>query len=151
MATIDKQPMAYHTGLYVTVPITTSAAVHKGMPVVYSSGYAIEASSDSTGILGIALADAASGDDVLVILATPATIFVGNVYHGTEASAITAVTQRGTAYSIYVASYMAHVAIDDTSNHIVKVLSLYPEDTVADIYGRVLFKFTSYGQVDSLS
>jgi len=145
----------------IEVPEAASQTFKKGEAVYMVSGYATEftatVETDGSGairFLGFAAEDAhndasavANGVKVKVYVANDDTIFEGNIYHGTAASAITAVTDFD-ASILYPLKQLASqgdgmVAVDkeDTANHIdaCQIIGFKPEHAIGDIYGRVRF------------
>jgi hypothetical protein len=78
--------------------------------------------------------------------------FVMNVYHTTQASAITAQAQLGTVYGLVVVAGQFHADIENVataedathSSGRVKVVGFYKEDAIGDIYGRVVVEFEEW-------
>lgn len=149
MATIDLLPMRVAYTISGGAPQIqwykegTSQSFKAGQPVVKSSQVVTACTSDATSILGIAVADATgtTNADCPVYVANRDTIFEGNVYHSTPASAVTAETVKETKWALYVASNKGHVDIEDSSHDAIQVLDISPKDALGDIYGRVHFMF----------
>jgi len=141
---------AEETGLLVEA---ASQSFKAGALLQLSSGkFAIAVGTEGTPslIAAQAMADATgtTNADIFVAPISPLDIFVMNVYHGTAASAITALSQLGTAYGIKLVSGKWHVDIETTtvedathSDARVNVIGFWPEDAIGDIYGRVLVEF----------
>lgn len=119
------------------VCLSGAAATRTGItkPGTDASGY---------GILGFAADDAAGAISSFraVYLASPATIFVGNVGHSvTSANAQTAATDLGIAYGLTSLSGRTYVDKYKTSfsTTMVRVVGFHDADVVPSFYGRVLF------------
>lgn len=108
-------------------------------PVKLSSGKVAIAASNDTDILGFALRAATETEDsvIPVALAVPQNEFLLNVYHSTEASAITAVTMVGSCYALIMSSGNPYIDIEDSTNKVLQIDRLLKEDAVGSIYGRV--------------
>ena len=102
------------------------------------------------GIIGFAAEDAlgAISSFRAVYIATPETIFVGNIWHSTSASAQTAASDLGKTYGLTSVSAAAaiggtHTFVDKAktavSTVMVRVVGLHEQDTVPSFYGRVYF------------
>ena len=87
----------------------------------------------------MALQDASGITDtaMAVAIAEEGVTFELNVYHGTPASAITAITQVGSSFGLMISSNKHYVDITETTHRIFKVRKLSPKDAVGDRYGRV--------------
>lgn len=148
MATIPLLPAEVRnegTGYVKHFPEAASQSFKKGEFVYLASGKVTVCASDATTILGMAMQDATGTTDTSlpVFVATASTLFVGNVYHGTPGSAITAVTTcfpDAGPYALYVASNKHHVDIGDTGHDSILPVALDGRDTVGDTYGRIEFK-----------
>jgi len=80
---------------------------------------------------------------------TPDSLFDMVVFHGTPASAITAVNQRGENYGLEVVTFEGYYAIDETTTIALRVVDLSPMFAVADKWGTAFVKFIStYCQSD---
>lgn len=103
----------------------------------------------STRFLGFAAGDGsnttAGAVNTPVYIANDDTIFEGNIYHGTAASAITALTDVATLLPLkqLTTTGLGIIAVDkeDTASQIdsCRIIQLSPKDTVGDTYGRVWF------------
>lgn len=96
------------------------------------------------GIVGFAADDAAGAISSFraVYIATPETVFVGNVGHSvTSASAQTAATDLGKAYGLTSLSGRTYVDKYKTafSTTMCRVVGLHDADTVPSFYGKVYF------------
>lgn len=133
---------------YLTFPEAASQTFKRGQFVYLSSGYVTACADDAVSILGMAMEDAHNGDAganyINVALAESNTIFEANVYHGTPASAVTAITTpcdgANSVFGLQVDSNKCYVDIEDTTHDAFLVIGLSPKDAVGDRYGRVLFK-----------
>lgn len=134
-------------------PEAASQTFKKGEPVYLVSGYITEFTADAdTGsqrLLGFAAEDAhnstAGAYDVAVFIGNADTIFMASVYHATDASAVTAITQPATQHPLYrdTTNSLARVDIGDTEDkikccEIVEVVKA-PGFAVGDKYGWVKF------------
>lgn len=107
--------------------------------IVVAYGNTLGANDD---IMGFALEDASGTTDnkIRVLLITKPTLVRLPVMHATAASAITAVTQVGTAYELTLdANGILGVQIDATTNVKGKVASIAPSYPVGEQYGLVDF------------
>lgn len=125
---------AFKAGEMVCLSGGAGNAVGLTRPPVDASGF---------GILGFA-ADDASGTTSAkkgVYIATPDTVFIGNVGHATSASAQTAATDLGQLYGLTSLSGRTYVDKGKTSLSTVmaRVIGLYEDDNVPCFYGRVYF------------
>ncbi|HEY6019931.1 MAG TPA: hypothetical protein VIY48_08510 [Candidatus Paceibacterota bacterium] len=96
------------------------------------------------GILGFAADDAAGAISSFrgVHVATPSTIFVGNVGHSvTSANAQTAATDLGLCYGLTTLSGRTYVDKNKTtvSTTMCRVVGLHGQDAVPTFYGKVYF------------
>jgi hypothetical protein len=102
------------------------------------------ATDEATRFDGQVLEDASETVDTLILCALPrvGASFISSVYHSTEASAITAITQRGTRYGLKVVSNRHYLDIEDTSNKIflLKDIILPVGHAIGDVYGLVEFE-----------
>lgn len=123
-------------------PEAASQSFKAGQFVYLSSGKVTVCSDDASSILGLAVSDATGVTDseCAVYIANTDTIFEGNVYHSTPASAVTAITQVGEQYALKVLSNKCYVDIEDTSHDAFQIVSLSERDAVGDQYGRVQFQ-----------
>lgn len=93
-----------------------------------------------------------SGNNVHMRRLTRDCIFEMNVYHGTAASAITALTQVGQIYAVKKVSGIWVVDIESTAESAtvkigrVKVIGISKSDTLGDTYGRVLVNFVEQSE-----
>jgi predicted RecA/RadA family phage recombinase len=158
MATISLRPMSAVStisgGVYEIrrYPEAASQSFKKGELVYLASGKVTICGADPSLILGMAMEDATGTTDtsIAVAIANKDTVFEGNVYHGTPASAITAVTDIGTDYGVVNANNKWYVDVSDTSNVRILVRDLSKKDVVGDTYGRVLFQvMQDYCQLDT--
>lgn len=125
-----------------TYPEAASQSFKAGQFVYLASGKVTVCADDATTILGMAMQDATgvTDSDILVALAVPENTFEANVYHGTPASAVTAITQVGVNYALQVDSNKCYVDIEDTSHDAFVVRAISRKDAVGDQYGRVIFQ-----------
>lgn len=133
-------------------PEAASQSFKAGELVYLASGKVTICGADPSLILGMAMEDATgtTNTDLAVAIANKDTVFEGNVYHGTPASAITAITDVGTDYGVVNADNKWYVDVSDTSNVRILVRDLSKKDAVGDTYGRVLFQvMQDYCQLDS--
>lgn len=116
----------------------------------------------NTEIAGQALEAATGVTDTAVKFRVirPDSVFMMNVYHGTAASAVTAITQLGTAYGIIKPSAtgkwhvdIENTTIEDGTTALGKVMVVgFPDtnpadcvaNTIGDIYGLVYVKFLTF-------
>lgn len=118
------------------VCLSGAAATRTGIttPPTDASGY---------GILGFAADNAAGVISSFkgVYIATPETIFVGNVYHATSASAQTAASDLGKCYGLTSLSGRTGVDKGKTamSTVLCRVVGLHEQDAVPSFYGKVYF------------
>lgn len=126
-------------------PEAAAQTFKKGAPLVLTVGYLNECGADPALIIGFATRDGqdgtAAGDKTQTVeLASPDTVFEGNIGDGSDA-AVTAATDRGKAYGIAKRSADGKWYVDnsDTSNKRVMVLDLADHDATGDIMGRVYF------------
>lgn len=119
------------------VCLSGAAATRTGItkPGTDASGY---------GILGFAADDAAGSISSYrgVYVASPATVFVGNVGHSvTSANAQTAATDLGLCYGLTSLSGRTYVDKYKTavSTTMCRVVGLHKQDTVPTFYGKVYF------------
>jgi hypothetical protein len=121
-------------------PEAASQTFKKGQAIYLSSGKVAACATDAVLIAGFACQDASGITDteIAVAIAQPGTLFEMNIYHSTPASAITAVTDVGTRYGLYVSGNKSYVDKEDLVNLRFVVVALSPKDTVGDTYGRVL-------------
>lgn len=116
--------------------LSGAAATRTGIttPPVDASGY---------GIIGFAAEDAAGAISSFraVYIATPETIFVGNVQHSTSASAQTAASDLGKIYGLTTLSGKTAVDKSKTavSTAMCRVVGLHEQDAVPSFYGKVYF------------
>ena len=129
-------------------PEAASQSFKKGELVYLVSGKVTVCSADATTILGMALADASGTTDteIPVAILDDNARFIANVYHATDASAVTAVTNVGVKYAYYVSSNVGRVDIGDTSNDAIIIEELYNGDAVGDKYGRVICRIIPAAQ-----
>jgi hypothetical protein len=134
---------------YLTFPEAESQTFKRGQFVYLSSGYVTACADDAVSILGMAAEDAnddsaAGTHEISVALAESHAIFEANVYHGTPASAVTAITTpcngANSVFALQVDSNKCYVDLEDTGHDAFLVIGLSPKDAVGDTYGRVLFK-----------
>jgi hypothetical protein len=123
--------------------LSGAAATRTGIttPPVDASGY---------GIIGFAAEDAAGAISSFraVYIATPATIFCGNIWHSTSASAQTAASDVGKCYGLTTVSAAATIGGTKTfidkaktamSTVLVRVVGLHEQDAVPSFYGKAYF------------
>lgn len=124
----------------LTFPEAASQSFKAGEAVYLNNGKVTVCANNATTILGFAVADATgiTDADCEVFIATGDLVLEMNVYHGTAASAVTAITQPGTLYAIEVVDNKVYCAIDEEGADAVVVIGLSPRDNVGDQYGRVL-------------
>jgi len=142
MATIALQPARVQEVAKARVeysPEAASQSFKEGQLVYLSSGKVTACASDQPLIAGMALQDASGTEDtkIAVAIARPGVWFEMNVYHATPASAVTAVTDVGKKYGLYVADNKCYCDKEDTVNTRFVVVALSPQDSVGDQYGRV--------------
>lgn len=127
------------TGVF---PEAASQSFKAGEFVYLASGKVTVCADDAVAILGMAAHDASGTTDanVIVYLAHPDNVFEANVYHGTPASAVTAITQVGVNYALQVDSNKHYVDIEDTGHDAFVVTGISERDTLGDQYGRVYFR-----------
>jgi len=98
------------------------------------------------GIVGFAADDAGTAISAVlgVYVATPDTIFIGNVGHSTSASAQTAATDCFQLFGLTSLSGRTYVDKSkggaNVSTAMVRVLGFHEQDDVPTFYGRVLFQ-----------
>lgn len=125
----------FKAGEMVCLSGSTGNAIGITKPPTDASGY---------GILGFA-ADDASGSVSSwkgVYVATPETVFVGNVGHSTSALAQTAALDVGQKYGLTSLSGRTYVDKSKTacSTAMVRVLGVHNADSVPCFYGKVYFQ-----------
>lgn len=158
MATIDKvavYPVKTRSGnspekLYF--PEAATQSFKKGEMVYLSGGKVTVCGADPTLIAGFAAEDASGTTDTKkpVWIANADTIFSANIYHPTETSAVTAVSDVGTNYGLVTVSNKTHVDKSETTNTRVTIVELSSLDNVGDTYGRVHFIIGGkYRQLDN--
>lgn len=133
-------------------PEAASQSFKKGEFVYLASGKLTVCGADPATILGIAMEDATGTTDtkLAVAIANKDTVFEGNVYHATPASAITAITTIGTDYGIVNANNKWYIDLANETNVRVLIRDLSKKDAVGDTYGRVLFQvIQDYCQLDT--
>lgn len=146
-------------------PEAASQTFKKGeMVYLDGSGHVAEftASVDdgSTRFLGFAAEDghndtAAATHKVKVMLPTDDSVFEGNIYHSTAASAITALTDVASGTLLPFVQLPSQgdgmVAVDkeNTSGQIdcIRIVNLSPKHAVGDVYGRVEFIVEAAGRL----
>lgn len=123
------------------LPEAASQTFEAGEWVYLASGKVTVCANDAQVIAGIALEPASGVEDTDLRIAVPR---VGcktemTIYHSTEASAITAVTQVGTRYALIIASNIHYVDIEDETNlaFLVTKITKRVGYAVGDVYGRV--------------
>jgi len=131
-------------------PEAASQTFKRGDFVYLASGKVTEAVAPGSNLkddgnlaIGIAAGDASGTTDQAcsVILLDDDLQICLPVTHATASSAITAVTQVGTAYELEnVTSYGYAVAIDNTGNPIAKVVEIADQYPVGEQYGWVWVK-----------
>ena len=132
-------------GIVRSLPEAASASFKRMEFVTLSSGKVAALSGTDPAaatILGVVLHDAAviTDNPTLVFVPDPECQFIGNIYHATPSSAVTAVTDVGTNYGLVEVSDKVHVDKADTTNTKVKITDLDTRDAVGDRYGRVIFR-----------
>lgn len=127
------------TGVY---PEAASQSFKAGEFVYLVSGKVTVCADDAVAILGMAAHDASGVENtnVIVYLAHPDNVFEANVYHGTAADAVTAITLVGVNYALKVVSNKHYPDIGDTGHDAFVIIALSPKDAVGDQYGRVHFQ-----------
>jgi predicted RecA/RadA family phage recombinase len=138
------------SGQIMMLPEAATQSFKKYEFVYLSSGKVTACADDATTVAGIALTDASGTTDRQVTVYVPNhhCVFSMSVYHSTPASAVTAITLRGTACALQVDSNKHYVDIEDTgtaSKHIFIITDISPEHSVGDQYGRVYVKIKSSG------
>jgi len=123
-------------------PEAAGQSFKRGQFVYLASGKVTACADDAAAILGMALKDASTvtDTDVPVALADANTLYEMCVYHGTPASAITAITQVGVNYALQVDDNKCYVDIEDTGNDAFVVEGFSPVDAIGDQYGRVFVR-----------
>ena len=125
------------------VCLSGAAATRTGVtvPPTDASGY---------GIIGFAAEDAlgAISSFRAIYIATPETIFVGNMWHSTSASAQSAASDLGKTFGLTTVSGASTIGGTKTfidkaktavSTVMVRVVGLYEQDTHPSFYGRAYF------------
>jgi hypothetical protein len=112
----------------------------KGQAIYFSLGKVIVCASDANLIAGFACQDASGTEDtpIAVAIAQPGVLFEMNIYHSTPTSAITAISDVGAKYGLYVEGNKSFCDKGDTTNTRFVVIALSLKDKVGDTYGRVL-------------
>jgi hypothetical protein len=128
-----------------TYPEAASQTFKRGDFVYLASGKVTEARAPGNNLIdsgntpiGIAAANASgtTDEDCVVILLTEDLEICLPVTHATAASAITAITQVGTAYELENVTDKGYAyAIDDTGNPMVKVTAISEQYPVGEQYG----------------
>lgn len=128
-------------GIKVTASEAASQSFKRDELVYLVAGKVTVVASAGTVIWAIALADATgvTDADCDVQVDDGTLVLRGNVYHGTVASAVTAVANLGIKYGLYIADNKVHVDISNTSNDAVVITSL-DKGEIGDVYGRCNFK-----------
>ncbi len=128
-------------GVKTTATEAASQSFLKGELVYLVAGKVTVVASGGTVIWGIALQDATgTTDEPIDVQVDDGTLVLrGNVYHGTAASAVTAVANLGIKYGIYVSGNKAHLDISNTANDAAVITSL-DKGEIGDVYGRCNFK-----------
>lgn len=124
----EKASESFKIGQFVKLDLTTGR---------------IEAcASDDIVCVGIAAKDASGTVDTKcpVILALPETNFAVSCYHATPSSAITAQTQVGNKYELYVGSNLCHCDIAASTNKFFHVQQISNRHDVGDRYGDMVVK-----------
>ena len=141
MAIVTLQSVNIPTDVTIfNFPEAVSQSFKKGQAVYLVAGKVTVCASDAALIAGFACQDASGVVDteIAIAITAPGILFEMNIYHSTPASAITAITDVGTKYGLYVAGNKSYVDKEDTINMRFVVVALSPRDNVGDQYGRVL-------------
>jgi len=124
----------FKAGEMVNLSGGTTLGIGLTVPPTDASGFGIVgfAADDATGVTSAMKA---------VYVATPETIFVGNVYHATSASAQTGPNDLGRCYGLTSLSGRTGVDKGKTamSTVLCRVVGLHEQDAVPSFYGRVYF------------
>lgn len=117
------------------------------------SGKITVCADDAVLIAGLALEDASgvTDNEILVAVPKPGCKFISSVFHSTDASAITAITQRGTRFGLQVDSNKHYIDIEDTSNlaFLATRIVLPAGHSIGDQFG--LLEFEILDEVNELS
>ena len=126
----------------------------KGAPLVWSSGYLVEASGDPTLIVGIAAEpghNITQGSQMVSFYPLSGNVFEANLAQA-AADTTSAATNQGVAYGIVArSSGTAHWVVDsaDTSSTRCRVLAFAAPSVATDVNARVLVTF--FNAVDALT
>lgn len=144
MATIAKQPaqvQEVEKARTEHYPEAASQSFKAGQPVYLDGAGKVTACVfNSALIAGFVRQDASGVVDTMIAVAIPrpGVVMEMNVCGAAGASAVTALTNPGTKYEIYIANNMCHVNTAAVTASRVRVIALSKKDTVGDEYGRVL-------------
>jgi hypothetical protein len=127
------------------VPEAAAQSFKEGEFVYLASGKATACASDATAIYGLALKDASGVTDALIPVAVADNLneFEMSVFHGTPASAVTAITQVGSKFALEVVSNEHSVDISNTTDLAFQVQAISAKDEIGETYGRVIVKVLS--------
>lgn len=145
MATISLKEMkvigtldgsTYHTRKY---PKASAQTWSKGQLVYLSSGLLTVVATSGTTVLGLCTETAAAtADDTTEYEVIPFTDNLKVVANANGSDTVTAQSDVGEDYGVYVTGNKCYVDPGSTSNVVFSVLDLYPEDAVGDTYGRLI-------------
>lgn len=134
-------------------PEAAGQSFKRNQPIYLVAGKVTVVATDGTSIAGIALEDASgtTNNQILIAIPEPGATLISSVYHSTEASAITVITQPGSRFGLKVDSNKGYVDIEDTSNKafLVKDIVLPVGHTLGDVYGYLEFEILD--EVNQLS
>ena len=127
-----------------------SATFVRGNFVTLTNGQIDKTADAGTAILGQAMEDASgtANTEILVSEADDGELFEINVYHATEASAVTNKNMIGSEYGIKAVTGVlgdsVHVLdMENTTQKVFRIVRLSSKDNEGDTYGRVIVRICS--------